>query len=469
MLAGSYNPILAYGSLFSRAFGDLYNLGETIRQITPYIFTGLAVAFAFRSGLFNIGAEGQFIMGAVAAAAAGILLELPWYLHVPLALVAGALTGGLWGAIVGWLKAARGVHEVITTIMLNWIALHLANYIVRSALLEKGMARSRYLHESAWLSTPDLTGLFDNARIHYGILVALVLAALFRFLLWKTRLGFEFRAVGFNPDASEYAGINVKSAFVKAMFISGLFAGAGGACEVMGVNAVASIAFRADQVVSGVALNLLASGATIYVCKILLDGAAQTPTLKNVFAKWAVPLLSDIPYLGQALFIAYPTSYIAFLLVAVVWFVLYRTPAGLRLRSVGEHPEAADSLGIRVHRVRYAAVMISGALAAMGGATITLTTTSNFSHSTISGQGFIALAALIFGKWRPAAGMFAALFFGIASALKSVFQVHGITDSIPVEFIYMFPYILTVLVLAGFVGRAVAPAAAGKPYRKGER
>jgi simple sugar transport system permease protein len=234
-------------------------------------------------------------------------------------------------------------------------------------------------------------------------------------------------------------------------------------------HAVASIAFRADQVVSGVALNLLASGATIYVCKILLDGAAQTPTLKNVFTKWAVPLLSDIPYLGQALFIAYPTSYIAFLLDADVWFVLYRTPAGLRLRSVGEHPKAADSLGINVYRVRYVAVMISGALAAMGGATITLTTTSNFSHSTISGQGFIALAALIFGKWRPVAGMFAALFFGIASALKSVFQVYGITDYIPVDFIYMFPYILTVLVLAGFVGRAVAPAAAGKPYRKDER
>jgi len=234
-------------------------------------------------------------------------------------------------------------------------------------------------------------------------------------------------------------------------------------------HAAASITFRADQVVSGVALNLLAAGSTIYVCKILLDGSAQTPTLKNVFSKWAVPLLSDIPYLGQALFIAYPTSYIAFLLVALIWFVLYKTPAGLRLRAVGEHPKAADSVAINVHRVRYAAVMISGALAAMGGATITLTTTSNFSHNTISGQGFIALAALIFGKWKPVAGMFAALFFGIASALKSVFQVYGITNYIPVDFIYMFPYILTVLVLAGFVGRAVAPAAAGKPYRKGER
>lgn len=235
MLAGNYNPILAYGSLFSKAFGDMYNIGETIRQITPYIFTGLSVAFAFRTGLFNIGAEGQFIMGAIAAVSVGVLLELPWYLHVPLALVASALAGGFWGAIVGYLKAARGMHEVITTIMLNWIALHVSNYIVRTVLLEKGMARSKYIHESAWMSSPGISQMFDHARIHYGILLALALSALFYFLLWKTRQGFELRSVGLNPDASEYAGINVKNTFVKAMFISGVFAGIGGACEVLGV------------------------------------------------------------------------------------------------------------------------------------------------------------------------------------------------------------------------------------------
>jgi len=248
-------------------------------------------------------------------------------------------------------------------------------------------------------------------------------------------------------------------------FVCAIFAGALFAVP----HAVASITFRADQVVSGVALNFLATGATIYLCKIILDGSAQTPTLKNVFSKWAVPILSDIPYLGPALFVAYPTSFIVFLLVAVITFVLYKTPAGLRLRAVGEHPHAADSVAVNVIRVRYIAVMLSGALAAMGGATIALTTTSNFSHNTISGQGFIALAALIFGKWRPVAGMFAAMFFGIASALKSVFQVYGITDYIPVDFIYMFPYIMTILVLAGFVGRAVAPGAVGKPYEKGSR
>lgn len=234
-------------------------------------------------------------------------------------------------------------------------------------------------------------------------------------------------------------------------------------------HAVASVTFKADQVVSGVALNFLAIGLSLYLCKIFMHGSAQTPTLKNVFSKWDIPLLSDIPYIGHALFSAYPTSYLAFILVAVAAFLIYKTSFGLRLRAVGEHPKAADSLGINVVRMRYTAVMISGALAAMGGAVVTLTTTSNFSHNTISGQGYIALAALIFGKWRPVAGMYAALFFGMAAALKSVFQVYGITDYIPVDFIYMFPYVLTILILAGFVGKAVAPESLGKPYEKGQR
>lgn len=235
------------------------------------------------------------------------------------------------------------------------------------------------------------------------------------------------------------------------------------------MHAVASVTFKADQVVSGMALNFLAAGLTLYLAKLMLDGSAQVPTLKYVFSKWEIPVLSEIPYLGRALFTAYPSSFLVFLLVAVSYFVLYKMSFGLRLRACGEHPGAADSLAINVYRMRYMAIMISGALAAMGGATITLTTTGNFSHNTISGQGFIALAALIFGKWRPVAGMLAALFFGAASALKSIFQVYGLTEYIAVDFIYIFPYVLTILVLAGFVGRAVAPAALGIPYEKGRR
>ncbi len=234
-------------------------------------------------------------------------------------------------------------------------------------------------------------------------------------------------------------------------------------------HAVASVTFKANQVVSGVALNFLAVGVAVYLTNIMYNGAGQTDTLSTVFSKWSIPFLSSIPFFGHAVFDAYPTSFIAFILVFVSWYVLYRTPFGLRLRSVGEHPRAADTVGINVNRLRYKAVMISGALAAMGGATIALTTTSNFSHNTVSGQGFIALAAMIFGKWHPAGAMWAALFFGVAQAVKSLVQVLGWTHLIPIEFIFMLPYVLTILVLAGVVGRTNAPAASGKPYETGSR
>lgn len=234
-------------------------------------------------------------------------------------------------------------------------------------------------------------------------------------------------------------------------------------------HAVASITFKADQVVSGVALNFLAAGLAVYLTKIIYNGAGQTTTLTEVFDKWEIPGLAQIPYLGHALFEAYPTSFLAFIIVFLTWFLLFKTSFGLRLRAVGEHPRAADTVGINVKKMRYIAVMISGALAAMGGATITLTTTSNFSHNTISGQGFIALAALIFGKWHPAGAMGAALFFGIAQAIKALVQVYGLTQYVPTEFIFMLPYVLTILVMAGFVGRSSAPAALGKPYETGSR
>lgn len=234
-------------------------------------------------------------------------------------------------------------------------------------------------------------------------------------------------------------------------------------------HAVASITFKADQVVSGTALNFLAAGLAVYLTKVIFDGAGQTTTLTSVFGKWHIPLLSDIPFFGHAIFEAYPTSYLAFILVGLSWYILYRTPFGLRLRAVGEHPRAADTVGINVIRTRYVAVMISGALAAMGGATIALTTTSNFSHNTVSGQGFIALAALIFGKWNPLGLTGAALFFGIAQAIKTLVQILGLTAYVPIEFIYMLPYVLTIIVLAGFMGKTVGPAAAGKPYETGSR
>ncbi len=236
MLIGGYNPIVAYSSLFDRVFSNPYDFGETIREITPLILTGLSVAFAFRTGLFNIGAEGQFIMGMTGATLIGVKIQgLPWIIHAPLAVIAGALFGGLWGAIAGYLKAKRGVNEVITTIMLNWIALYLSNFIVNRFLLEPGQQRSYKVEDSAVLSIGWLSEIFGNARLHWGTLVAIVGAVVFYIILWKTKQGYELRAVGHNTHAAKYAGMNVNRNIVKAMFIGGAFAGLAGVFEILGV------------------------------------------------------------------------------------------------------------------------------------------------------------------------------------------------------------------------------------------
>lgn len=235
MLAGGYNPVVAYGSLFERVFGSAYHMGETIRAITPLIFTGIAVAFAFRTGLFNIGVEGQFVMGMTGATMVGVLFELPAFIHGPLAIAVGALFGGLWAGLVGYLKAKRGVNEVISSIMLNWTALYLANYLVARFLLEQGQQKSRPIHESALMSIDWLVQLMDKARMHWGTFVALACVVVFYVLLWRTKQGYELRAVGLNPDAALYAGMNVDRTIVQSMAISGIFAGLGGVFEVLGV------------------------------------------------------------------------------------------------------------------------------------------------------------------------------------------------------------------------------------------
>lgn len=235
------------------------------------------------------------------------------------------------------------------------------------------------------------------------------------------------------------------------------------------LHAVATITFKADQTIVGVVINILASGLALYLTKSLYEGSGQTPTLTEPFHKWVIPVLSDIPFLGDAIFTAYPTTYIAIILCVVGFYVLFRTPFGLRLRSVGEHPSSADTVGISVTKYRYIGVLISGALAGLGGATITLTTTSNFAHNTVSGQGFIAIAAVIFGRWNPLGVMGAAIFFGFAQALRTWMQLFEWAAKIPSEIFYMLPYILTLIVLAFATKRSFAPRALGEPYDPAKR
>lgn len=234
-------------------------------------------------------------------------------------------------------------------------------------------------------------------------------------------------------------------------------------------HAAACISYKADQVVSGVAINFLALGLSVYLVKRLFDGAGQTPIVENKLNVVAIPWFSKIPILGPAIFTALPTTYIALCIVVLSFFLLYRTPFGMRLRAVGEHPYAAESAGVNVIRVRYIGVLISGAFAGLAGAGLSTAIGSEFSQNTVAGQGFIALAALIFGKWRPFGVLGAASFFGFAVSLALMGQLIKLTDYVPSEALSMIPYVLTILALAGFVGRADAPAAIGRPYEKGSR
>lgn len=235
------------------------------------------------------------------------------------------------------------------------------------------------------------------------------------------------------------------------------------------IIAIAAVTFRADQTVTGVALNMLAAAITVFLVK-LIYGKGQTDMVQAPLQRFEIPYLADIPFLGPLLFHnVYSTTIIAFIVAIGAWFVLYKMPFGLRIRAVGEHPMAADTMGINVAKMRYIGVMISGALAGVGGASLAMTSSSDFSASTVAGQGFIAIAAMIFGKWHPIGTLGAALFFGLAQTLSIGGGNIPYIQDIPPVILQVLPYVLTILALAGFVGKAVAPKASGVPYIKGKR
>ncbi|MGG3571264.1 ABC transporter permease [Bacillus gobiensis] len=235
------------------------------------------------------------------------------------------------------------------------------------------------------------------------------------------------------------------------------------------ILAVAAVTLRSDQTVTGVALNMLALGTTLYFVRLLFD-KGQTDKIPVPFYKVNIPYLSEIPFIGKILFSdVYYTSVLAIVLAIIAWYIIYKTPFGLRIRSVGEHPMAADTMGINVFKTRYFAVFISGMFGGLGGAVYATTISLDFSHSTITGQGFIALAALVFGKWNPLGALGAALFFGFAQSLSIIGSLLPFFSGIPNVYMLIAPYVLTILALTGFIGRADAPKANGIPYIKGRR
>ncbi len=236
-------------------------------------------------------------------------------------------------------------------------------------------------------------------------------------------------------------------------FVSGLVAGA----VLALVYAIACIKFEADQVVAGMAINFLMIGLPALISGVIYDSTGSTP---QIAIEDKLPMISNSLSWG---------SILAFALIPICWYVLYKTPFGLRLRAVGENPEAADAAGVNVIRFRYVAVVISGILAAAGGAYLSTGQSSLFTKQMTAGRGFIALAALILAKWRPVPVLLACLFFGFTEAMTITIQ--GLIklpsgEAIPVQFIEMIPYVLTIIVLAGFIGTSRAPKALGIPYKK---
>jgi len=243
----------------------------------------------------------------------------------------------------------------------------------------------------------------------------------------------------------------------------GLISAAVAGCLVAWVLAVFAIKYVVDQIIVGVVLNVLVVGLTNFLFSTLMTDLV-TYNSPPRFDALAIPLISQIPVLGPVLFNQTPIVYLMYLAVAAVWIALFKTRWGLRVRAVGEYPKAADTVGIKVHRTRYVAVVIGGALAGIGGAFFTLGQVGAFGKEMTNGAGYIALAALIFGRWNPIYAAIAALLFGFSENLQFGLAILG--SSVPSEFLLMLPYVLTVVAVAGFVGRVVAPAADGKPYVK---
>ena len=299
----------------------------------------------------------------------------------------------------------------VLTLSLLWSTIRLATPLILAAL--GGMFSERSGVINIALEGKMLAGAFTAAAVTYAA---------------DAKLGMG--------NASPWIGL-------LAAIVAGLF--------IAAIYAVACIRFKADQVVSGAAINILMFGMPGFLSGAFFLSSGSTPQLpKEHLIPWT-PIV------------------IAFAMVAASWYVMYRTPFGLRLRSVGEKPEAADAAGVSVNRIRYSGVLIAGVLAGIGGAYLSIGQSSLFTRNMTAGRGFIALAALIFGKWRPIQTMLACLLFGFTEAIS--IQMQGAVklpsgEDIPVQFIQMVPYVLTIIVLAGFIGSSRPPKALGIPYQK---
>lgn len=251
------------------------------------------------------------------------------------------------------------------------------------------------------------------------------------------------------------------SVFTGNVYIGALFGMTGGILAAL-ILAFLAITAKANQTVAGVGINIFALGLTSYLLTVLFG--ADRPYGVATFTQQNIPLLSDIPFVGPIFFQQSVYVYFAFILVPIVWYVLYKTPAGLIIRATGENPKAVDTLGGNVTRIRYLCMMVSGALAGMGGASLSIGQNGQFFENITAGKGYIALATLIFGKFTPIGSLLASLLFGFSEGLQLRMQTMG--SIIPYQFLSMLPYIITLVALTAFARRFTGPAALGKPYSR---
>jgi simple sugar transport system permease protein len=308
-------------------------------------------------------------------------------------------------------------------------------------------------------TTIDLTGLLTNTLF---LAIPLVLGAM----------------AGVVSERSGVINVAIEGQMLAAAFAAAMFATLAGSLLVGVVGAVAvgaavgallavfAIRYLVNQVVLGVVINLLILGLTNYLYSSLMQPEASTFNNPKVFQPIAIPVLSDIPVLGRLLFTGNLLVYATFVVVALVHVMLFHSRWGLRTRAVGEHPKAADTLGIKVNRLRFRNCLWAGALAGLAGAYLSIGSVGEFNSNMTAGRGFIALAAVIFGRWTPIGSLGAAMLFAFCTALRTLLSIIGTPVDIPTELLTMLPYVVTVIVVAGVVGRVRAPAADGIPYTK---
>lgn len=296
-----------------------------------------------------------------------------------------------------------------------------------------------------------------------------------RFLSANVRTAIPILLVALGMVYSERAGI-VNIGGEGMMLIGSLFGVAGsfwfgshwyGALVAIIAGALAGLLFgfivitlKGDQIVTGIAFNLLALGLTTSFSRVIFSSRPRV----SIFRAIRIPILSELPFVGPAIFYQSALVYISLLLVPLTSFILYKTTFGLKLRAVGEKPIAADTVGVNVYLIRYISIIIGGAFAGLGGAALSIDLVQTFTENMVSGRGFIAIAAVIFGKWKPKGTLIASILFSAGYAI--VYRVQAVGLNIPHQFLLMIPYILTIAALAGFVGECIPPAASSKSYDK---